>query len=96
MLLWSIEEYISFIEKGEKPNDKRAFNALLAPACKLNPAIKEALEDVETLEEVETLEVQMSELEKKASAYKSAEEYATTTAQKLQDNATLINITQTS
>ena len=39
------------------------------------------------IEEVETLEVQMSELEKKASAYKSAEEYATITAQKLQDNA---------
>lgn len=39
------------------------------------------------IEEVETLEVQMSELEKKASAYKSAEEYATVTAQKLQDNA---------
>ena len=39
------------------------------------------------IEEVETLEVQMSELEKKVSAYKSAEEYATITAQKLQDNA---------
>ena len=39
------------------------------------------------IEEVETLEVQMSELEKKASAYKSAEEYATVTAQKLKDNA---------
>ncbi len=39
------------------------------------------------IEEVETLEIQMSELEKKASAYKSAEDYATVTAQKLQDNA---------
>lgn len=39
------------------------------------------------IEEVKTLEVQMSDLEKKASAYKSAEEYATVTAQKLQDNA---------
>ena len=39
------------------------------------------------IEEVETLEVQMSELEKKAYTYKSAEDYATITAQKLQDNA---------
>jgi hypothetical protein len=39
------------------------------------------------IEEVESLEVQMSELEKKASAYKSAEDYATITAQKLKDNA---------
>ena len=39
------------------------------------------------IEEVESLEVQMSELEKKASTYKSAEDYATITAQKLKDNA---------
>lgn len=39
------------------------------------------------IEGVETLEVQMSELENKSSAYKRAEEYATATAQKLQDNA---------
>lgn len=38
------------------------------------------------IEEVESLEVQMSELEKKASTYKSAEDYATITAQKLKDN----------
>ncbi len=39
------------------------------------------------IEEVESLEVQMSELEKRASTYKSAEDYATITAQKLKDNA---------
>lgn len=39
------------------------------------------------IEKVESLEVQMSELEKKASTYKSAEDYATITAQKLKDNA---------
>ena len=39
------------------------------------------------IEEVESLEVQMSELEKKASTYKSAEDYATITAQKLKGNA---------